>query len=270
MPGLIIRGEEVPVDGLDIRNWNDDKKLKLAKEDYRTRPDTWVRGVILHTTRGVPGGRDRRPQDIRPGFGPNTKRDERMAQMWSMDNRKAGAHLVVDHDGSICCLADLQMHATLHAGSVNNTTIGIEIYQGSKAELYREQLHVVVKLVDFLTKTFSIQRQLHWPYGRQALKRGLKHGLDMVGVFGHRDVSNNRGEGDPGNEIMEMLIEAGYESFNFAHDEDKEVWMQRQEMLGILPDGVPGPWTSNAIIEHPNLHSAGNAIGLWVTRPRDV
>jgi hypothetical protein len=83
-------------------------------------------------------------------------------------------------------------------------------------------------------------------------------------------VSNNRGAGDPGDAITEMLITAGYESFNFAHDEDKETWMERQEKLGILPDGVPGPWTSNAIMEHPTLAEAGNALGLWVTRPGDV
>jgi len=257
---LIIRDTEIEVPGIYVRSWKDDPKLKLADEEYKKRPDTWVRGIILHTTKGIPGGRDRRPQDIRPGYGPDTGRDERMAQMWSMDDRKAGAHIVVDHDGSMTCLADLQDHAPYHAGNVNNVTIGIEIYQGSKAELYEGQLQEVVKLVDFLTRTFWIQRQLHWPYGRQALKRGLKRGLDMVGVFGHRDVSNNRGEGDPGNPIMEMLIEAGYESYNFAHNEDKEVWAQRQELLGVLPDGIPGPTT---------VGTTGSATGLWVERPGD-
>jgi len=262
--GLIIRGQQVEVPGLDIRSWHDDPKLKLASEDYRGRPDTWVRGIILHTTQGIPGGRDKRPQDIRPGLGPDTGRDERMAQMWSMDDRKAGAHLVVDHDASICCLADLQDHMPFHAGNVNAVTIGIEIYQGKAwAELYEGQLEAVVTLVDFLTKTFSIQRQIHHPYGRQALKRGLKRGIDMVGVFGHRDVSNNRGEGDPGNPIMQMLIDSGYEAFNFAHDEDKDAWEARQCALGLLGDGVPGPKTATA------LRDAGHKNGLWVDRPGD-
>lgn len=260
---LIIRGSEVAVPGLDIRSWHDDPKLKLDGEDYRARPDTWVRAIIIHTTQGIPGGSDRRPQDIRPGLGPNTGRDERMAQMWSTDDRRAGAHIAADHDASICCFADLQEHMPFHAGNVNAVTIGVEMYQDTKGTLYQGQLEAVVTLVDFLTKTFSIQRQLHHPYGRQALKRGLKRGLDMVGVFGHRDVSNNRGEGDPGNPIMQMLIDAGYEAFNFAHDEDKHVWESRQCALGILADGVPGPTTVRALMD------AGHKHGLWVDRPGD-
>jgi hypothetical protein len=260
---LIIAGAQVEVPDLEVRSWKDDPKLKLKQGDYRKRPDTWVRGIILHTTKGIPGGRDKRPQDIRPGVGPDTGRDERLPQMWAMDNRKAGAHLIVDHDASVVCAADLQWHAAFHAGNVNNVTIGIEIYQGSKAEMYEGQLEATVRLVDFLTKTFSIQRQMHWPYGRQALKRGLKRGLDMVGVFGHRDVSNNRGEGDPGNPIMGMLRDAGYESFNFAHNEDKEAWEERQEALDLLPDGMPGPKTAAALLK------AGRPFGLWVDRPGD-
>ena len=266
---LVIRDKEVEVPGLDIRSWKQDPKLKLDTRDYRKRPDTWVRGIILHTTKGIPGGPDRRPQDIRSGRGPDTGRDERIPQMWALDDRRAGAHLIVDHDASIVCAADLQEHAAFHAGNVNNVTIGVEIYQGSEAELYEDQLKAVVKLVDFLTKTFSIQRQLHWPYGRQALKRGLKRGLDMVGVFGHRDVSNNRGRGDPGDAIMEMLRDAGYESFNFALNEDKEVWMERQEAFDLLPDGVPGPATANAMLAETLPDGRFCSTGLWVERPGD-
>jgi len=260
---LIIRGTEVEVPNLAIRSWHDDPKLKLDGEDYRARPDTWVRGIILHTTMGIPGGRIKTPQDIQPGLGPDTGRDERMAQMWSADDRRAGAHIAVDHDASICCFADLQEHMPFHAGNVNAVTIGIEMYQNSKGRLYQGQLEAVVRLVHFLTKTFSIQRQLHHPYGRQALKRGLRRGTDMVGVFGHRDVSNNRGEGDPGNPIMSLLMDAGYEAFNFAHNEDKDVWATRQENLGLLPDGVPGPKTAGALLTRGRPH------GLWVNRPGD-
>ena len=260
---VIIRGTEIEVPGLNIRSWHDDPKLKLDGEDYRKRPDTWVRGIILHTTRGIPGGSDHRPQDIRPGLGPDTGRDERMAQMWSADDRKAGAHLVVDHDASMTCLADLQLDMPFHAGNVNAVTIGIEIFQGGDAELYQGQLDAVVTLVDFLTKTFSIQRQLQRPYRNRALSRGLKRGIDMVGVFGHRDVSNNRGEGDPGNPIMSLLVGAGYEAFDLSVNEDIEAWEGRQENLGLLTDGFPGPKTAAALLD------AGHTHGLWVDRPGD-
>lgn len=260
---LVVAGAQVEVPDLKVVSWLDNPKLKLDSRDYRMRPKTWVRGIILHTTRGIPGGKDRRPQDVRPGLGPDTGRDERIPQMWAYDNRRAGAQLIVDHDASIVCAADLQNHAAFHAGNVNSVTIGIEIYQGSKAQLYEGQLEAVVKLVDFLTRIFSIQRQLHWPYRRQALKRGLRRALDMVGVFGHRDVSNNRGEGDPGNPIMEMLRDAGYESFNFAMNEDKEIWEDRQIALKLLPDGVPGPKTAATLVKEGKPH------GLWVQRPGD-
>jgi len=265
MAGLVIDGAQIEVPDLDIRNWNDDKRFKLSSGDYRMRPNTWVRGIILHTTKGIPGGRDRRPQRIRRGLGPDTGRDERMARMWSMDDRKAGAHIVVDHDASMTCLADVHRHMPFHAGNVNAVTIGIEIYQGSDADLYEGQLEAVVKLVDFLTKTFSIQRQLHYPYENRALKRGLRRGLDMVGVFGHRDVSTNRGEGDPGNRIMLMLMDAGYEAydFSFAGGEDKSAWKQRQIALGLLDDGIPGPRTVT------ELREGGVPHGLWVRRPGD-
>jgi len=261
--GLIIDHADIEVAGLSIRNKNDDPKLQLAAGDYRRRPNTWVRGIVLHTTRGIPGGKDRRPQEIRPGMGPDTGRDERLAQMWARDSRKAGVHLAVDHDGSVCCFADLHRDATYHAGNVNNVTIGIEIYQGSDAELYEGQLEVVVKLVDALTRMFGIQRQVPHRYLGRAVERGLRRGIDMVGVYGHRDCSNNRGRGDPGDHIMGMLADAGYETYNYALDEDLMVWEERQRALGVLPDGIAGPATRAALWAEEYAH------GLWVSRPGD-
>jgi hypothetical protein len=277
--GLIIRGNDIeafrfsgnPISGdppptvqaFVIQNFLDEPKFKLKPTDGKPRPNTWVRGIVLHTTRGIPGGKDRRPQVIKPGLGPNHKRDEKVALMWSLDKRKAGAHLITDSDASWVQTADLQDFAAYHAGNVNTVTIGIEIYQQGDAVLYEGQLENVVQMVDLLTRIFSIQRQLHWPYKGHAIKRGLNRGLDMVGTYGHRDVSNNRGPGDPGDAIMEMLIDAGYESFDFEENEDKEVWMQRQEQLGLLADGVPGPATVAALLKEGYNH------GLWVSRPGD-
>lgn len=262
--GVVINDAVIEVPGIDtVLSWHDDKRLRLKQGDFRKRPDTWVRGIVLHTTKGIPGGSDKRPQDIRPGNGPNAQRDLKIAQMWSMDSRKAGAHLVCDHDSSWSCLADLQTEAALHAGNVNNVTIGIEIYQGSKAEMYVEQLESVVRMVDFLTRTFSIQRQIPWPYKGRPLQRGLQRGLDMVGVYGHRDCSNRRGEGDPGNPIMQLLMDAGYEVFDFAANADKDIWETRQSKLRLLPDGTPGPKTAAALLAQGKPH------GLWVARPGD-
>jgi len=261
--GVIIEDKFYGVEDLVIQNFKDYPEFALKPKDGRKRPKTWVRGIVLHTTKGIPGGRNKTPQDIRPGLGPDTKRDEKVAKMWSLDDRKAGAHLIVDFDASWVNTCDLQTFAAFHAGNVNNVTIGIEIYQGSKAQLYEGQIKSVAVMVDFLTRHFGIQRQVHWPYHRHAIKRGLQRGTDMVGVYGHRDCSNNRGAGDPGDAVIEYLMDCGYESFDYAEDEDKATWRERQRELDLLDDGVPGPATVQA------LKDAGHAHGLWVSRPGD-
>jgi hypothetical protein len=73
---------------------------------------------------------------------------------------------VIDFDGTVACVADPLTETTYHAGhrAINHHSIGIEMYQGESAELYQVQLESTVRLVDFLTRRFGIQRQFHWPY----------------------------------------------------------------------------------------------------------
>ncbi len=91
----------------------------------------------------------------------------------------------------------------------------------------------------------------------------------MVGVYGHREVSDDRGEGDPGDAIFERLLQAGYERYDFDKQEDIAVWKARQaelnQQLGISlgVDGVPGVQTVIALIQ------AGRPHGLWTPRPGD-
>jgi len=117
--GFIIgENSEAPV-GLTCTSWADDPtipRLKLG-EDTGRRSTTWVRGIVLHTTRGIPGGKDKRQQRIVPGIGPRGEA-VRIARVWASDPRKAGAHLVVDHDGSIVCVADLLLDRAFHAGNL--------------------------------------------------------------------------------------------------------------------------------------------------------
>lgn len=261
--GIIINKRDYRVPDQTIQNYIDDPNLSLKPNDGKRRINTWIRGIVLHTSRGIPGGSNKTAQKIVPGVGPNLKRDERIAKMWSLDSRNAGAHLIVDADGSWVCTADLQNFAAYHAGNVNGVTIGIEIYQQYDATIYEVQLENVCIMVDFLTKHFGIQRQFHRPYRGRAIKRGLQRGLDMVGIYGHRDCSNNRGSGDPGDAIFDYLQDCGYESYNYDYDEDKSIWRQRQEQLNLLDDGIPGPTTVQA------LRNNGYNYGLWVSRPGD-
>jgi hypothetical protein len=261
--GVIISGQEFEVPGCEVQNFKDEPKFGLKPRDGKRRPNTWVRGIVLHTTKGIPGGKDKRPQKIKGGIGPNHERDEKVAIMWSLDDRNAGAHLVVDSDASWVNTCDLQDFAAYHAGNVNTVTIGIEIYQEGDAGLYEGQLKSVLFMLDFLTRHFHIQRQFHYPYKRRAIKRGLNRGLDMVGIYGHRDCSNRRGPGDPGDAIFEVLRDAGYEPFDYDEDEDKETWAHRQEQLGLLDDGIPGMKTVEVLMLENHKH------GLWVPRDGD-
>lgn len=271
---VIINGKPVEVRSLSSVSWHDLPELRLRPGEDCTERRSAVQGIVLHTTKGIPGGSDQRKQVIRPGLGPRVEAGARCARYWSTgrdaagDKVKAGAHLVVDFDGQIACCADLATEAAYHAGPVNQRTIGVEIYQGSDAELYELQLDAVVRLCDWLTRRFGIQRQL--PGDRYRSRNGpirrlsAGGGRDFFGVYGHRDVSADRGAGDPGDAIMQRLFEAGYEDFDLDELEDIETWRLRQRQLRVMPrDGIPGPRTVEAI------RKTGRPHGLWVSRPGD-
>lgn len=275
MPGLIVGGKEILVPGVNIRNFKDEPSLALrvGRPDgnndgkMRTAP---VSLIVLHTTKGIPGGSDKREQVIKPGLGPDTKALDRTITYWSTDPTPSGAHMGVDHNGSVACFADLQTVCAYHAGQseVNNRSIGIEIYQGSNAEIYEGQLDVVRKIVDALTQIFGIQRQIPLDYRNKPIPRLSElGGRDLFGVVGHRDVSDQRGKGDPGDAVMAVLANNGYERFDFFSNQDISVWKTRQAdikaKLGrdMYVDGIPGGQTATA------LKDLGYQYGLWALPP---
>lgn len=268
MPGLIINGKEVTVPGRKVVNYKDDPKLKLKlPEDGRSRAaDAVVDKIVLHTTKGIPGGRDTRPQLILDGLGPDSDAEHRTASWWSTSDKQSGAHGVIDFDGSIGWLADGQLVTCYHARALNKSSVGLEIYQGAKAELYLGQLAAVADLLDVLTATFGIQRQIPDKY-RGPLQRLMSGGDDYTGVCGHRDGDDNRGFGDPGDAVLDVLAARGYERFNIRDGQDREVWRQRQAQLnkthkaGLVIDGIPGRKTRDA------LAKAGYKHGLWACPP---
>ena len=85
----------------------------------------------------------------------------------------------------------------------------------------------------------------------------------MVGVYGHRNQTSNRGAGDPGDHIFEALLKAGYKGMNLDTQDDITFWKGVQNMLGFTEDGVPGPGAAAALKAQGYLH------GLWVNRPGD-
>lgn len=266
MGGLVLDGTELHIAGVDVLNWRDDPAIELTSWQWRPRSIGWTPLIVLHTTKGIPGGSDRRPQEIRPGAGPGGNARGTIA-WWNREQRYGSAPIVIDHDGSVLCCADVTRHVCYHATALNERSIGVELYQGSQAELYEHQLDVAVRVIDALCRELGIQRQIHHPY-KGSLSR-IHDGQGCVGVIGHRDQHDcNRGPGDPGDAIMERLVEAGYERFDFDVSEDVKVWRKRQEDLneladaGLTVDGIPGPATVAA------LEAAGFGDGLWTSKPK--
>jgi len=293
MSGVIMNGRVVPVPGIDVQNYLENPKLAIkVPEDGYVSTENWrARNVTLHTTKGIPGGKDQRPQVLHPGLGPDTNVGERSAAYCRNNpdtgrSRHGGHHLTFDGNGRLYCHMDLIRVVGYHGGPCNRYSIGIEIWQDKKtAGLWEGQCDAVVMFLDWLTRSVvcldgrpaPIQRQVHFPYlGRPISRLGPRaNGRNVVGIYGHRDADSNRGQGDPGDFVFERLIRAGYERFNFGASEDLAAWERRQgELFGVTPngqgefndarvDGVAGPGTAE------RLTKSGRRHGLWVARAGD-
>lgn len=235
---------------------NDKLALRMG-QDKRARRTRWVRAIVLHTTKGL------WPQTVKTGSGPFKDVGEKVAAFWATSPASAGAHLVIDADGTVTCHCDLLTEAAYHAGIENEFSIGIEIFQEADGSIYEVQLQTVVSLCDELTEIFGIQRQMPEEVDCIARFKNPKVLARLVGIFGHRHFTTDRGRGDPGDAVFEALAMAGYERFWFTSGKDAEAWETRQNNLGVPRnhcDGVPGPATCD------RLHEAGYAFGLWVQR----
>lgn len=265
MSGLVLGGAPEGVPGLVVGSWLDDARLRITAPDAVPRRDRrrWIRAIVLHTTKGIS------PQRVAPGRGPNTSVAQRIARLWTLDPKATGAHISVDWDGSVCCHADILEEATMHAGptapgSVNQISVGVEIYQNGKGLLYAAQIEAVVTLLDWLTARLGVQRQMPRVSDDGVLMRCSRGGDDVVGIYGHRHVTDRRGPGDPGDAVFEALVAAGYETFDLNMRDDRRCWAERQRALKIKqPDGIPGPRTRQL------LRAGGKPVGLWVSRPVD-
>lgn len=258
---IIVRGKRIETPGFASVNYEDDPKLALKMPEDGRRQLVAKTGLVLHTTKGVPGGKDRRPQVIRPGLCRDDAFGHNLIDIWSSDGRCAGSHFGIGMNGVVYQFADA-CSITYHATTVNGPTIGVEYHQGSDAELYAGQIAVGVQLSLLLTTLdehgIVIARQIPDKY-RGPLPR-LAHGArDFSGVFGHRDQSDNRGLGDPGDAIMDAHARAGFRRFDLRArqgglSEDRKYWSAIQRGLGVAADGIPGPRTAAA------LRSAGRSI----------
>ena len=274
---LVINGQKVEVPGVESGCFLDNPKLGFTKkQDFRLRKTSWVRSICVHTRMGI------WPQTHEPSK-KNRRWDELGVRRASKDDRIASWHISIDSDGSFVCHLDLAKHCAYHAGQTNDYSIGIECWQSADGNVTPETLASCVRIIDVITREFKIQRQFCTentickrlarsrkpsPKSRSqqlAYMEGGGNGEDFVGVFGHRNCTKNRGRGDPGDRVFDLLREAGYEEFVIRANEDLNTWKTRQERLGMLPpyDGIPGPGTVRVIEADNQAH------GIWVPRPGD-
>jgi len=253
MPGVIIDGRNELIPDLDVVNYKDDTRLKLVPgHSMRNRKTRWVRSIVLHNTKNI-------PTTISPGRGKSLDIGARVARYWSTSPKPAGAHLIVDWDAKVYCLADLLQDATYHAGSMNEVSIGIEVFEDEHGRIYDDQLTAVVLLVRWLCRRFGIQMQVQnfLPAYDGDVDRIVAGGKDCVGVFGHCHQYWSGKRFDPDHDILQVLVDNGFRHFNFQAREDIVYWKLIQSKLGLRPDGVPGPDTCDA------LQAKGFANGLY-------
>jgi hypothetical protein len=248
--GLLVAGLVVPVPGLEVINpVNGPAWCKLDPGDYRRRRTKWTRAVVLHTTKGI------WPQHVIPGAGPGGK-DKHVASWWHRDPEHSAAHIVIDTDGSVACLADLATVCAYHATVSNEWTVGIELYQLGNGGIYEATLAAAGVLVPAICEALSIPFQMVGDeYRNRPLRRLVDGGPDVVGVYGHRHNTHRRGRGDPGDAVFTELELRGAERFDFDAGEDLAAWKRRQQHLGVKADGIAGPATMAA------LRRAGFACG---------
>jgi len=245
---IMINGRLEDIPSIETTVYSSENKLKLVPgHSMRDRRTRWIRSIVLHNTKNI-------PTVVLPGTGPSTDLGTRIAKFWSTNSDPAGAHLSVDWDGKVFCHADLVKDAAYHASAMNEVSIGIEIYQDSKGQVYEQQLWYVYTLVDWLCCRFGIQRQIPLDTGK--LNRLSKGGQNAVGVFGHCH-NNAAKSNDPGTDIFALLAVNGYHKYTFSSERDLMQWRAMQSKLNVQCDGIPGPATVDA------LRDRGFAHGLY-------
>lgn len=240
--GLLIAGRIVPVPGLTIippSSHSGPAWACLDPGDYRMRRAR-CRQVVLHTTKGT------EPQHVKPGRG-LAGAARNVADFWHRDPTHSAAQLVIDRDGTVLCLADIADHEAYHATVSNQFSVGIELYQEADGGLYEAVYDAVCLLVPALCTALDIPfNVVADPYNGHPLPRFLNGAPDYYGVLGHRANTEQRGRGDPGDEVFRRLIAAGGEPVMAQKEQDILRAKARQRHLNahgatLVVDGLCGP-----------------------------
>ncbi len=216
---LVIDGHRVPVPGVpDGAAWLDDPARAPLVRDGKTRDPARVTGIVLHTSRGVPGV-------VRPGSRPSN-RAELLARYQANTERDVSWHLTIDTDGAVIQSCDTASWMAWHAGHANGWSVGIECAQHpDTSDLWQVQVASLVAVVEVLCRELRIPRRV--PVGAdgrpfagvvRAWQEASEGGRQepWAGVLGHRNLTTHRGPGDPGDALFEALLAAGFEAVPVA------------------------------------------------------
>lgn len=208
-----------------------------------------VQFIVLHSTG------DHAVQDVTPGLlTPSHPLQWCDANVRESEAHQASWDATMRSDGVLLWHNDPVKYESYHATVLNPRSMGIEIAQSP--EIYQVQMDSLVKVLDFLTSYFGVQRQIPWYNGapdRRVMSRFTSGGSDYSGIVGHRNGDGNRS--DPGDGIFKALQAARYEGFDLVSGEDKVVWSARQAALGVPQTG----WADAAT-------RAKITGGVWVKR----
>lgn len=209
---IVYDGSLVELDGFEILNYAQHPTDVPIVRDGKRRavPPT---AITLHTVHGKLG-------PLRPGKKASAKA-EAYAKYQARTPREVSWHFTLDTDGTVVQSADPVRWLAWHAGHVNGWTVGIELVQDDDGALYDFQLEVCARFLGVLCDRLGIPRRfLADAHG--APLRGPVKSLQPVsegglakqwpGVFGHRNVTTNRGPGDPGDHVFEALRRAGFQA----------------------------------------------------------
>lgn len=257
--GLLLSGQLVATPGVTVippashggPAWN-----LLDPGDFMARQSP-LQIVTPHTTGGL------WPQVVIPGAGPSGHARQ-ILDMWSGRDggqgraQHSGAQITVDFDGLAYCAADIARCAAYNATAINARNLGIEMCTRPDGSIYQATLDATARLIALLVWSgipgsglLPIPAQSpRAPYRNAPLRRleldgKATSGSDVYGVIGHRWQTSQRGYGDPGNRIEEMLVELyGFELVDYDASQDIELGKARQRTLNAadLAAGVSPTW----------------------------
>lgn len=213
---LVVDGVPYEIPGIPCVSWLEDSSIRLnCPQDGCKRRAKFPNWAVWHMTRG------KKRKKYLPGLGPPGLLAERNAWYWRRAKHSAGAHLILDQDGTLVQTADLLLEVAYAAPGRNGDGIQIEIAEdgtGDEGIVYDGQLDVAADLALYLSATLGIPAAAQSVYRGRAVKAlTAGNGANLAGGhIQHCDCDNNRGLGDAGPELRARMIARGLIPVDFG------------------------------------------------------